>query len=199
METLQLTVTAQCAQIILYVFFNEILPLDCGKSGFDFRDKLFKCQPRYKLHKWRDCVNHLCEDIWLDVYLDQGSVCEPRLAALPGICSCSSLGILISSILKVAATKECSSGGMKAAKQPNKPNGTVFEAISLACALNHSVCHREVYVVCAQSTTTSKLWEGTHGGEGRVLSLFSDSWPASKDPVYNIQPRLFVGSTRRSD
>ena len=111
------------------------------------------------------------------------------------------LGILISSILKVAITKERPSGGTKATKQPYKPNRTVLVAISLPWVVNHGVCRREVYVVCAQSATTSKLWEGTQGeggGRGRVLSPFSDSRSTSKGPVYNIRCGHFVGLTGRS-
>lgn len=86
-----------------------------------------------------------------------------------GICSVPALGILISSILKVAITKECVRPEVrKATKQPYKLNGTVLVAISLPWVVNHSVCRREVYVVCAQSATTSKPWEGTEGGRGEA-------------------------------
>lgn len=75
-----------------------------------------------------------------------------------------SLGILITTDLKVAVTKESPSGGTKATKQPYKLNGSVLVAISLPWVVNR----REVYVVCAQSATTSKLWEGSErwGREG---------------------------------
>lgn len=125
-------------------------------------------------------------------------VCWPQLGALSGICSGFSLGILISSILKVVITKKHPSGGTKATKQPYKLNRTLLVAISLPWVVNHSVCHREVYVVCAQSATTSKLWEGAErGGAGRVLSPFSDSRSTSKDPAYNIRCRHFVCLTGR--
>lgn len=52
----------------------------------------------------------------------------------------------------------------------------------------------EVYVVCAQSTTTSKLWEGNEGGREAVVSV-SDSWSTSKGPVYDIRSSQFVGLT----
>lgn len=79
-----------------------------------------------------------------------------------------SLGILITTDLKVAVTKESPSGGTKASKQPYKLNGSVLVAISLPWVVNRRVCRREVYVVCAQSATTSKLWEGSErrGREG---------------------------------
>lgn len=97
-----------------------------------------------------------------------------------------------SSILKVALTKERPSGGTKATKQPYKLNRTVLVAISLPWVVNHSVCRGEVYVVCAQSATTSKLWEGSErAGEGGCCPLFSDSWSTSKGPVYNIRSRPF--------
>ncbi len=127
--------------------------------------------------KWKE--EHLISefsDIWPLEYLDHSSksvsfvvtklswACKPQLGDWPGICSSSALGILISRILKVAITKERPSGGTKATKQPYKLNRTVLVAISLPWVVNHSVCRREVYVVCAQSATTSKLWEGTERG-----------------------------------
>lgn len=98
-----------------------------------------------------------------------------------------------SSLLKVSLTKERPSGGTKVTKQPYKLNGTVLVAISLPWVVNHSVCRGEVYVVCAQSATTSKLWEGSKrvGGVGGLLSPFSDSWSTSKGPVYDIRSRHF--------
>lgn len=64
-------------------------------------------------------------------------------------------------------------------------------AISLPWVVNRSVCHGEVYVVCAQSATTSKLWEGNkRAGEGGCCPPFSDSrsnskrGPAPRDPVH---------------
>lgn len=84
-------------------------------------------------------------------------------------------------------------------KQPYKPNRTLLVAISLPWVVNHSVCHREVYVVCAQSATTSKLWEGAkREGARRVLSPFSNSRSTSKDPAYNIRCRHFVCLTGSS-
>lgn len=103
-----------------------------------------------------------------------------------------------SSILKVAITKECPSGGTKATKQPYKLNRTVLVAISLPWVVNHSVCHGKVYVVCAQSATTSKLWEGSErAGEGGCCPPFSDSWSNSKGLLYKIRSRHFVGFTGR--
>lgn len=111
----------------------------------------------------------------------------------------STLGILFSGILKVVITKECPSGGTKATKQPYKLNRTLLVAISLPWVVNHCVCHREVYVVCAQSATTSKLWErAERGGTERVLSPFSKSRSTSKDPAYNIRCRHFVCLTGKS-
>lgn len=80
-------------------------------------------------------------------------------------------------------------------KQPYKLNRTVLVAISLPWVVNHSVCRGEVYVVCAQSATTSKVWEGskrvgggccphsvTHGQPQRARSMTSG-------------PGIFVGLT----
>lgn len=107
-------------------------------------------------------VRHTAVRVW--VLLEPSGACKLESGAWPGICSGCALGILISSILKVAITKERPSGGTKATKQPYKLNRTVLVAISLPWVVNHSVCRREVYVVCAQSATTSKPWEGTEGG-----------------------------------
>lgn len=111
-----------------------------------------------------------------------------------GICSGSTLGILIFSILKVAITKERPSGGTKGTKQPYKLNRTLLVAISLPWVVNHSVCHREVYVVCAQSATTSKLWERAEiGGQGGFCTLSAThGQPQRIQPITSSTGILFA-------
>ncbi|KAI4805317.1 hypothetical protein KUCAC02_009942, partial [Chaenocephalus aceratus] len=70
---------------------------------------------------------HLC--MRSHVVLDQRECPDPQRGAGPGMCSGSALGILISSILKVAFTKERWSGATKATQQPYKVNGTLRDRI----------------------------------------------------------------------
>lgn len=118
-----------------------------------------------------------CDDVW----------CH-------GISCGSTLGIFFSRILKVAMTKECPPGCTEAAKQPYKLNRTLSVAISLLWVVNPYVCHREVYVVCAQSATTSKLWEGAEkeGVGGCCPLLANHGQPQRIQPIMSGAGILFA-------